>query len=111
MIHPLKLICIVSLSGLILCQLGLFLWPKEAISPYWIFILSVPLLFPIKGLVLSRRYTYKWIGFLTLFYFCVGISELVANPELKIYAILTTLFSTVLFVASIFYARYLSVTN
>ena len=111
MIHPLKLICIVSLSGLILCQLGLFLWPKEAISLYWIFLLSVPLLFPIKGLILSRRYTYKWIGFLTLFYFCVGISELVVNPELKIYAILTTLFSTVLFVASIFYARYLSITT
>lgn len=111
MIHPLKLICIASLTGLLLCQLGLFLWSQNAISLYWIIILSAPLLIPIRGLILNRLYTYRWVGFLTLFYFCVGISELVANPDLKIYAILTTLFSTVLFVASIFYARYLSVTT
>lgn len=107
-IHPLKLICIASLTGLFVCQLGLFLWPQDTINLYWILILSLPLLIPIKGLVLNHRYTYKWIGFLTLFYFCVGISELVVNPDLKIYALLTTIFSTVLFVASIFYARYLN---
>ena len=108
MIHPLKLICIASLAGLFVCQLGLFLWPQDTINLYWILILSLPLLIPIKGLLLNHRYTYKWIGFLTLFYFCVGISELVVNPDLKIYALLTTIFSTVLFVASIFYARYLN---
>ena len=101
----------VALAGLLLCQLGLFLWQKESVNLYLILILSLPLLLPIKGLIENRRYTYKWIGFLTLFYFCVGISELVTNPDLRIYALLTILFSTVLFIASIYYSRYLSVTN
>jgi len=109
--HPLKLICIVSIIGLLLCQLGLFLWQNDAITPYWNLLLSLPLLFPIKGMIGNRRYTYKWIGFLTLFYFCLGISELVANPELKTYAFLTTLFSVALFISSIYYARYLSATS
>ena len=101
----------VALAGLLLCQLGLFLWQKQSVNLYLILILSLPLLLPIKGLIENRRYTYKWIGFLTLFYFCVGISELVTNPDLRIYALLTILFSTVLFIASIYYSRYLSVTN
>ena len=99
-----------SLVGLLLCQIGLFLWLHGAFNPYWVLALVLPLLFPIKGLVLDRRYTYKWIGFLALFYFCVGISELVANPNLKIYALLTTVFSTALFFTSIFYARYLNLS-
>ena len=111
MIHPLKLTCIVSLAGLLACQAGLFYWQKNADNLYWILILTLPLLIPIKGLVLSRHYTYKWIGFLTLFYFCVGISELVSNPELKIYALLTSFFSMVLFISSIYYTRYLNVTG
>ena len=109
MIHPLKLICTLSLAGLLLCQLGLFIW-LNSINLYWILGLSLPLLFPIKGLIENRVYTYKWIGFLTLFYICVGVSELISNPELKIYALLTTLFSTLLFVSSIYYSRYLSIT-
>ena len=111
MAHPLKLICIVALIGLLLCQLGLFYWQKNSYNPYWILMLSLPLLLPLKGVILSRRYTYKWIGFLTLAYFCVGISELVSNPHLQVYAVLTILFSIILFISSIYYSRYLSVTS
>jgi uncharacterized membrane protein len=105
--HPLKSICLVALSGLVFCQLSLFLIPVNPLDPYWIILLTLPLLLPYKGLISDRLYTYKWIGFLCLFYFSVGISELVSNPELKIYAYLTTIFSTVLFVSSIYYSRYL----
>ena len=104
--HPLKLSCLVALGGLLLSQLSLLLTPNP-LHPYWIILLSLPLLLPYKGLISDRLYTYKWVGFLCLFYFCVGISELVSNPELKIYALLTTIFSTVLFISSIYYSRYL----
>lgn len=104
--HPLKSSCLVALSGLLLSQLSLFLAP-DPLNPYWILLLSLPLLLPYKGLISDRLYTYKWIGFLCLFYFCAGITELVSNPELKIYALLTTIFSTVLFISSIYYSRYL----
>ena len=111
MAHPLKMTCIASLLGLLLCQLGLLFWQKNTYNLYWLLILSLPLLIPLRGMILNRRYTYKWIGFLTLFYFCIGISELASNPELKIYALLTILFSIGLFISSIYYARYLSVNN
>ena len=48
---------------------------------------------------------------MTLFYFCVGISELVSNPDLKIYAFLTTILSTTLFIGDIYYTRYLRLTQ
>jgi uncharacterized membrane protein len=111
MAHPLKLTCILALIGLFLCQIGLFYWQKNTYNLYWILILSLPLLLPLRGLLSSKRYTYKWIGFLTLIYFCVGISELVSNPQLKVYALLTILSSITLFLSSIYYTRYLSVTT
>ena len=111
MIHPLQLICLASLIGLLICQLSLFLSIQGSLSFYWALILSLPLLLPLKGLIVSRLYTYRWVGFLALFYFCVGISELVSNPVLQLYAYLTTMLSIVLFIASIYYTRYLSLNS
>jgi uncharacterized membrane protein len=105
--HPLKLICFASLVGLLVCQLSLFLTQHDSFGFYWALILSLPLLLPMKGLFTDRLYTYKWVGFLALFYFCVGISELVTNPDLMAYAYSTTLLSMLLFIASIYYTRYL----
>ncbi len=111
MTHPLQLICLTSLIGLLICQLSLFLSMQGSLSFYWALILSLPLLLPLKGLIVSRLYTYRWVGFLALFYFCVGISELVSNPALQLYAYLTTMLSIVLFIASIYYTRYLSLNS
>ena len=107
MTHPLKLTCLLSLIALFLTQISLLMTPNNTISWYWIVILSFPLLLPLNGFIKDHLYTYKWAGFLTLFYFCVGISELVSNPELRVYAYLTTLLSTVLFLSDIYYARWL----
>ncbi len=105
--HPLKSSCLISLSGLLFSQLSLLLAPEKTLDPYWIILLSLPLLIPYKGLISDRLYTYKWTGFLCLFYFSIGISELVSNPELRVYGLLTTLFSIALFLSSIYYSRYL----
>lgn len=105
--HPLKSSCLISLSGLLFSQLSLLLTPEKALAPYWVMLLSLPLLLPYKGLISDRLYTYKWIGFLCLVYFSIGISELVSSPELRLYGLLTTFFSTVLFLSSIYYSRYL----
>jgi hypothetical protein len=77
--HPLKITCILSWIGLLAFQLSLLL-PAAAVSYYWAGILVLALLLPARGLFSTQRYTYKWIGFMTLFYFCVGVSELVSNP-------------------------------
>jgi uncharacterized membrane protein len=106
--HPLKLICLVCLPGLLLTQASLLLIKDNPINLYWIIFVTVPLLFPLKGFFLDTLYTYRWAGFLTLFYFCIGISELFSSPELNTYALLTSVFSTFLFLACIYYARYLA---
>lgn len=104
--HPLKAISLLSWLALLTSQLALP-WLTQASADYWLAILALPLLLPLKGLVVDQRYTYKWIGFLTLAYFCIGVSELVSNPELRIYAVITSVASMLLFLASIYYARYL----
>ncbi len=104
--HPLKLICLLSWISLLAFQLSLFL-PGSGISVYWAALLAVALLLPGRGLFSSRRYTYKWVGFMTMVYFSIGISELVSNPALRVYAFGTTISSMTLFLASIYFARYL----
>ena len=102
--HALKLISL--LSWLLLTGMQLALpWLTPAPANYWGLLLVLPLLVPLRGLLRDQRYTYKWIGFLALLYFCVGISELVSNPQLRIYALGTTVASTLLFLGGIYYAR------
>ena len=105
-VHPLKIICLLSWLSLLGFQLSLLL-PGSAVSYYWSGLLVVALLLPARGLLTTQRYTYKWVGFMTLFYFCVGVSELVSNPALRIYGFGTTISSTLLFLSSIYFARYL----
>lgn len=109
--RALKICCIVALTGLLLSQLGLLFSQTSLSEPYWVALLALPLLVPFKGLLVDRLYTYKWTGFLALFYFCVGVSELVSNPLLRHYAYFTTLSSMLLFIASIYYAKYLRVNT
>ena len=108
--HPLKAISLLSWLGLLACQLYLLL-PANEVHYYWVILAALPLLIPIKGLLFDQRYTYRWIGFMTLVYFCIGISELVANPKLLVYGLATTVSSTLLFLASIYYARYLGLVS
>ncbi|MGD2170801.1 MAG: DUF2069 domain-containing protein [Gammaproteobacteria bacterium] len=104
--HPLKTICLASWLGLLGFQFSLLL-PGLQVSYYWSLPLIAVLLMPARGLLTDRLYTYRWIGFLTLLYFCIGISELVANPELRVYGFGTTIASILLFLSAIYYARLL----
>lgn len=107
MSHPLKIVCLCSLVALLFTQLSLLLKAEYLNNWYWIVLLSLPLLLPLKGFITNKLYTYKWAGFLTLFYFCIGISELFSNPEIRVYAYLTTGLSTILFISVIYYTRWL----
>ena len=106
--HPLRLLSLLAWTGLFLLQASpLLTTPSPALI--WPALLSVLLLLPLPGLIRNRRYTYRWIGFLALFYLCIGISELVAAPAARLYALGTTAASLLLFLASIYYARYLAI--
>ncbi len=108
--RPLQIIALLCLAGLILTQLGLMLWlPADR---YWIpLLLAVPLLFPLPGLWRNRRYTFKWVGFPVLFYFAIGTSEAFANDDLRLYGVLTLVFSIGLFLAAVYHSRYLALSE
>lgn len=108
--HTLKVICLVCWSVLVAFQATLP-WLAGDSPNYWLALLALPLLIPLAGLLRDKRYTYKWVGFLMLLYFCIGISELFSNPELRIYGLATTVASTLLFLSSIYYARYLGMKH
>ena len=104
--HPLKVISLLSWISLLAFQLSLF-WPASGFNRYLAACLVIVLLIPARGLLSSKVYTYKWIGFLTMAYLTCGISVLASIPELRIYGFGTTFSSMLLFMASIYYARYL----
>ena len=106
--HPLKIISLLAWISLLAFQLSLFL-PSAGFSYYWAALLVVALLLPARGMFATRRYTYKWVGFMTMIYFSFGITELVSNPALRVYGFGTTISSMSLFLASIYFARYLGV--
>ncbi len=105
--HPLKLVSLISLCGLVLTQAGLIGWLHDDNRFLLAGLLSIPLLLPIAGLLKDRLYTFKWVGFLCLAYFMIGVSESFSNPDLRVYSILNILLSLGLFFSSIYYSRFL----
>ena len=69
-------------------------------------ILLVPLLFPFKGLLDARVYTYQWASFIALAYLAHGITEITAYPWLRLAGILEIIASTMMYTGCILYAGY-----
>ena len=65
---------------------------------------SVPLLFPMPGLLSGKPYTYAWSSFLALYYFMLGVSD-AAVQESRYYGLAVSALSAVLFGATLIYAR------
>jgi uncharacterized membrane protein len=64
-----------------------------------------PLMFPLRGLLHGRSYTHAWASFLALFYLLLGISEAWSNSEQRLLAGLEIIFSSLLYLGAMFYAR------
>lgn len=64
-----------------------------------------PLLFPMRGLLNSKTYTFQWASFLSLAYFAHGITEISAHPDVWYAGVLETLASVVMYLGCILYAR------
>ncbi len=102
--HPLKLIALAALFLLMLNQWSLAFGDQH----YWLAAgLTLPLLVPLKGLWRDRRYTWKWSGFLPMLYFSIGVSEAFADTGTRFYGMINIIVSGVLFLACIYYSRYL----
>ena len=109
--HPLKITALVSLAGLIAAQFGLIFWLQNDHRYLLAGLLALPLLLPLRGMLRDRLYTYKWLGFLCMLYFMIGVSESFTGGHLRVYSIVCSGLAVSLFFSSIYYTRYLRQTR
>jgi uncharacterized membrane protein len=68
-------------------------------------VLLIPLLFPLRGLLLGRPYTYAWSSFLALFYFIHAVLELYSTPQDRYLALLELLLTLAFYIGCVSYAK------
>ena len=62
-----------------------------------------PLLIPLRGLLHGKLYTHRWVTFLALFYFTLGVDVAYTNAAERLYGLLEIFFSLCLFFGAVFY--------
>lgn len=85
----------------------LYLNPSQGLSPTLsLCLFTLPLLFPLKGLVEGNPYTYAWSNFIVIIYFMHSLTTLWVSPEDIVWASLELIFATMMFVAGSYYTKY-----
>jgi uncharacterized membrane protein len=105
----LKKITLISyFSLLIFMPLWLIiLSPSSGLSPMLSLIMfTLPLLFPLKGLVQGNPYTYAWSSFIIMIYFLHSLTTLWVSPKDMLWALIELFLATVMFLAGSYYAKY-----
>jgi uncharacterized membrane protein len=81
--------------------------PSEGLSPTLTLIMfTLPLLFPLKGLVQGNPYTYAWSNFVVMIYFLHSLTTLWVSEDDMIWAILELIFTTMMFISGSYFAKY-----
>ena len=81
--------------------------PSEGLSPLLTLIMfTLPLLFPLKGLVQGNPYTYAWSNFVVMIYFLHSLTTLWVSENDTIWALLELLFTTMMFISGSYFAKY-----
>ena len=109
MMTPLRSLYI-TLSGYFALLLLLVIWHGfifPANNQPWLILgfIIAPLLFPLKGLLQEKPYTYAWTSFVILLYFMHGTVEVWANAEQRIFAAIEVYLSVQIYIGAIYYAR------
>jgi uncharacterized membrane protein len=68
-------------------------------------IMLVPLLFPLRGLLHGRKYTFAWSCFLALLYFIHGVMEAYSSEVTRHLGLVEVLCTTVWFLSAMAYVR------
>jgi uncharacterized membrane protein len=85
------------------------LWinPSEGLSPWLsLAMFTLPLLFPLKGLVKGDPYTYAWANFIVMLYFLHALTTLWVSSEDLIWASVELCLATSMFLAGTYFAKY-----
>ncbi|MEM0911597.1 MAG: DUF2069 domain-containing protein [Pseudomonadota bacterium] len=65
----------------------------------------VPLLLPLRGVILAKPYTHAWACFIVLYYFLHAITVLYAEPAFRWHAGLELFLATTMFIGCSLFAR------
>jgi len=68
-------------------------------------LLLLPLLFPLRGLLHGRRYTFSWSCFLALLYFIHGVVEAYTSGVTLHLGLLEVFLSSLWFISAMIYVR------
>ncbi len=93
--------------GLLILLLNWFTWlapPASVPRALPLIVLTVPLLFPLRGLLHARTYTHAWVSLLALPYFAIGIDIAFNRSDQRLLGFALILFSLLLFVGSVFFS-------
>ncbi|MFT5895414.1 MAG: putative membrane protein [bacterium] len=101
---------LVGYFGLLLLIVNWFTWlaPTTQVPRSLVLAgLSIPLLFPLRGIIHARRYTHQWVGFLSMLYFIIGVDVWYYHQTLEQFlGMLMVILSLLLMVGSSMYSRY-----
>ena len=102
-------LALVSYFALLILLMLWFSWlaPSKTIPTSLMILFGIgPLLFPLRGLLYGKTYTYAWSSFLILAYFIHGVVEAYANPQVRLLAILEIILSCLFYVGAILYPKF-----
>ena len=105
-----RVLTLIGYFGLLALILNWFTWlapPERVPRSLVLAALAIPLLFPLLGIIHSRRYTHQWIGFLSMLYFLIGVDVWYNHEALQQHLGMVMVFlSMSLMLGSSMYARY-----
>ena len=104
--YQLSIASYIGLTLLMLCWITWWSPPKQWPISIVLIIATVPLLFPLRGLLHGKLYTFGWLPFLMLAYFIHGSTEAFANSEERLLALLEVFFSACLFISCTLYVKF-----
>jgi uncharacterized membrane protein len=102
----------IALTGYFSLLIFMPLWlivlsPSSSLSiPTALVMFTLPLLFPLKGMLQGNPFTYAWSNFIVLIYFLHSLTTLWVLPEDRVWAILELIFASTMFYGATYYAKF-----
>ncbi|NQY63729.1 MAG: DUF2069 domain-containing protein [Alteromonadaceae bacterium] len=81
--------------------------PSEGLSPILSLIMfTLPLLFPMRGLIKGNPFTYAWTNFIIMIYFLHSLTTLWVSAEDLLWASIELILVSIMFLSGTYYAKY-----
>ncbi|WP_448548611.1 DUF2069 domain-containing protein [Thalassotalea fusca] len=104
-----KKIALIGYFSLLIYMPLWLLWinPSESLSTTLTLVLfTLPLLFPMKGLIKGNPYTFAWSNFVLMWYFLHSLTTLWVSSNDLVWASIELILTTMMFISGTYYAKY-----